>query len=163
MTDSFEKAGQEALAFQKMWTESLSKSVQTAFKFTPDAAPPEVVRQIRAGILQTLAESWDEFMRSPQFLEGMRQWMENAVAFRKISNEFLGRARHELQATSRTDIDTVMLAMRHMEKRLLDRLEDLSRQIGNGSGAPRSKQRGPDRSPASSRKQNRGKESSRRK
>jgi hypothetical protein len=37
--------------------------------------------------------------------------------------------RHELQAPSRDDIDTVMLAVRHMEKRLLDRVEQLSSQV----------------------------------
>jgi hypothetical protein len=140
MTDSFEKGGPEAAAFQKIWMESISKTMQAAFRFTPDSAPPEVLRQIRAGIFQALAESWDQFMRSPQFLDGMRQWMENAIAFRKISNEFLGRARNDLQAPSRSDIDTVMLAVRHMEKRLLDRLDELSariaRQNGDLAGAP---------------------------
>ena len=142
MTDSFDKTG-EAAAFQKMWLESFSKTMQAAFKFTPDSAPPDMVRQIRAGIFQTLAESWDEYMRSPQFLDGMRQWMDNAISFRKISNEFMGRVRNDLQMPSRTDIDTVVLAVRHMEKRLLDRLDEISTQLARNNSAsahsPRSK------------------------
>jgi sRNA-binding protein len=137
MNDSFEKANQEAAAFQKIWTESVSKTMLAAFKFTPDSMPPDMMRQIRSGILQSLGESWNEFMRSPQFLEGMRQWTENAISFRKMSNEFLGRIRNDLQAPSRTDIDTVMLSVRHMEKRLLDRIDELSAQIAaqqNASG-----------------------------
>jgi len=139
MNDSFEKATQEAAAFQKIWTESVSKTVLAAFKFTPDSTPPDMLRQIRSGILQSLAESWNEYMRSPQFLDGMRQLTENAISFRKIGDEFLGRIRNDLQAPSRGDIDTVMLSVRHMEKRLLDRLDALSAQITaqqNGSGAP---------------------------
>lgn len=131
MNDSFEKASQEAAAFQKIWTETVSKTMLTAFKFTPDSMPPDILRQIRSGILQSLGESWNEFMRSPQFLEGMRQWTENAISFRKMSNEFLGRVRNDLQAPSRTDIDSVMLSVRHMEKRLLDRLDELSAQVTN--------------------------------
>lgn len=134
MTETFEKAGQEAVAFQKMCLESMSKAMQAAFKLTPDSAPPEVLRQIRAGIFQALADSWDEFMRSPQFLEGMRQWMENAIAFRKMTNEFMGRARNEMQAPSRSDIDTVMLAVRHMEKRLLDRLDEIGKEVALHKG-----------------------------
>jgi hypothetical protein len=134
MTEPFEKAGQEAAAFQKLWLETFSKTIQAAFKFTPDSAPPEILRQIRAGIFQTLAESWDEFLRSPQFVDGMRQWMDNAITFRKISSEFLGRVRNDLQAPSRSDIDTVMLAVRHMEKRLLDRLDQMSVQIAELEG-----------------------------
>ena len=81
-------------------------------------------------------------MRSPQFLEGIKQWMDNAINFRKLSNDFMARVRNELQAPSREDIDTVMLSVRHMEKRLLDRVEELSAQIeeinrrlGNGEVA----------------------------
>jgi hypothetical protein len=64
-------------------------------------------------------------MRSPQFLEGMRQWMENAVTFRKMTNDFMAKVRNELQAPSRDDIDTVMLNIRHMEKRILDRMDEM--------------------------------------
>jgi hypothetical protein len=134
MTEPFEKAAQEAAAFQKLCMETMSNAMQAAFKFTPDSAPPEVLRQIRAGIFRALADSWDQFMRSPQFLEGMRQWMENAIAFRKVTNEFMGRARNEMQAPSRSDIDTVMLAVRHMEKRLLDRLDEISGELSKANG-----------------------------
>jgi hypothetical protein len=144
MTEPFEKAGQEAAAFQKLWLETFSKAMQAAFKFTPDAPPPEILRQIREGIFQSLAESWDEFLRSPQFLDGMRQWMDNAIAFRKITNEFMARARNDLQAPSSSDIDTVLLAVRHMEKRVLDRLDQMSAQIadlgGKNGKAPRRRQ-----------------------
>jgi hypothetical protein len=126
MTEPFEKAGQDAAAFQKLCLDSFSKALQAAFAFTPGAAPPEILRDIRTGIFKALAESWDEFLRSPQFLDTMRQWMDNAIVFRKVTDEFLGRARNELQAPSRNDLDNVILAVRHMEKRLLDRLDELA-------------------------------------
>ncbi len=127
--NNFEKAAEQAAAFQKTWTESISKMMQAAFTVAPESPPPEILRQIRAGILQALAGSWDEFMRSPQFLEGMRQWMEQAIAFRKMSNDFMARVRNELQSPSRDDIDTIMLTVRHMESRLLDRVEKLAAQV----------------------------------
>ena len=68
-------------------------------------------------------------MRSPQFLEGMKQCMENAVAFRKMTNEVMGRMRNEMQAPSRNDVDTIMLSVRHLEQRILARLDELSQQI----------------------------------
>src|SRR5437667_728582 len=129
MDESFTNTAEQAAAFQKIWMESMSRLMQTAFTLTPNSPPPEVLKQIRGGIFQALAESWEEFMRSPQFLEGMKQWMETAVAFRKVSSEFLAKARNEMQAPSRDDIDTVMLNIRHIEKRLLDRIEELSQQI----------------------------------
>ncbi len=129
MEEPFEKNAEQAAAFQKMWLESMSKLMQAAFTISPNSPPPEVMRQIRSGIFAALADSWDKFMRSPEFLEGMRQWMEQAIAFRKTTSEFMGRVRNELQSPSRDDIDTVMLTVRHMEKRLLDRMECLAEQI----------------------------------
>jgi hypothetical protein len=146
MSENSDKTAEQAAAFQKIWMQSMSRLMQTAFTFTPDAAPPEALRQIRAGIFQALAQSWEEFMRSPQFLDGMKQWMENAIAFRKMTNDFMAKVRNEVQAPSREDIDTIMLSVRHMEKRLLDRVEELSAQVRalNGSTkAPAGKTRKP--------------------
>ena len=132
--NNFEKTVEQAAAFQKIWTESFSKMFQTAFASGPASPPPDLLRQIRSGIFQALAQSWDEFMRSPQFIEGMKQWMDNAVNFRKMSNDWMARVRNEVQAPSRDDIDTVMLSVRHMEKRLLDRLETLAAQVNQLNG-----------------------------
>jgi hypothetical protein len=92
------------------------------------------LRQIRGGIFQALTDSWQTFMRSPEFLGTMKQGMEQAVTFRKKSHVLMGKIRNEMQAPSCEDIDTIMLTVRHMEKRLLDRIDQLSAQI---SGAKR--------------------------
>ena len=118
-----ENTAEQWAAFQKIWTETLMKMMQLNITPPGQTPPPEFLRQIRSGIFQALSQSWDEFLRSPQFLQSTKQWMDNALAFRKMSNEFLTRAHHETQAPAREDIDTAMLAMRHMETRILDRLE----------------------------------------
>jgi hypothetical protein len=116
-------------AFQKIWSDTFTKMMQLGFTFSPESAPPEFMKQMRAGIFQGLAQAWDHFLRSPQFLEGTRQWMEQALAFRKLTSDFLTKARHETQSTARADVDTLMLAMRHMETRILDRVEDLAAEV----------------------------------
>lgn len=136
-TDSF---SEQSAAFQKIWTESFTKLIQAASIFTPSSAPPELLREIRSGILNALAKSWDEFLRSPEFQESMKQWMDQAIAFRRMSHDFMGKIRKEMQAPSRDDIDTVMLSMRHMETRILDRLEALEKQLnGTDNGVAHSK------------------------
>lgn len=127
-TDS-QKTAEQWSAFQKIWTDTFTKMMQVGFTFSPDAAPPEILKQMRSGIFQALSQSWNEFLRSPQFLEATKQWMDSAIAFRKMSSDFLTKARHEGQATAREDVDAVMLAMRHMETRILDRVEKLAEQI----------------------------------
>jgi hypothetical protein len=64
-----------------------------------------------------------------------------------MTTDFMARVRNEMQAPSREDIDTVMLNIRHLEKRLLDRLDDLAAQVnamnhpatGNGRARPRAR------------------------
>jgi len=129
MSDNFEKTAEQAAAFQKIWMESMSKIMQTAFAFGNNSPPPDVLKQIRSGIFQALAQSWEEFTRSPEFLESMKQWMDTAINFRRMSNDFMAKVRNEIQAPSRDDIDTVMLTVRHMEKRVLDRVEELAVRI----------------------------------
>jgi hypothetical protein len=126
MEQSFEKTAEQAAAFQKMWVDSAGKMFQAAFTVTPNSPPPEILKQIRSGILTALAQSWDEFMRSPQFLDAMKQWMEQAITFRKMTTDFLTKMRNDVQAPTRDDTDSLMLNIRHMEKRVLDRLDELS-------------------------------------
>jgi hypothetical protein len=142
MSDQTDNVNEQSAAFQKIWQESMSKLMQAAFTFTPNAAPPELLRQIRNGILQALAETWNEFLRSPQFQQGMKHWMDSAVAFRKMSNDFMGKVRREMQAPTRDDMDAIMLSVRHMETRILDRVEELAKQISEPnqrSGTARSR------------------------
>jgi hypothetical protein len=137
MNDPSEKFTEQATAFQKIWSESMSRLIQAAFTFSPDSPPPELIKQIRSTIFEALAKSWEEFLRSPQFLEGTRQWMDNAVAFRKMSNDFMGKMRNEMQAPSREDIDSILLAVRHMETRILDRVEQLAAEIKESKSRPK--------------------------
>lgn len=134
MESNSEQSAESGAAFQRIWTETATKLFQASLASTPYPPPPEVLRQIRSGIFQALAQSWEEFMRSPQFLENMRQWMDNAISFRKMTTEFMGRVRNEVQAPSREDLETVRLQVRHMEKRLLDRLDELATQLGAVQG-----------------------------
>ncbi len=146
MTDCSGELTEQITAFQRIWMETISRLVQSAVTLPRDSAPPEVMRQMRSGVFQGLAKSWDEYLRSPQFLESMKQWNDAVIYLRRIGNEMMTRGRHEMQATAREDIDTAMLAVRHMEKRLLDRIEQLEAKIDalthgvqtKGNGGPAS-------------------------
>lgn len=116
-------------AFQKIWTDSFQKMLQLGMTFTPESTPPEFMRQMRASIFQAMAQSWDEFLRSPQFLDGMKQWMESAIAFRKLTNDQLTRMQHDMQSPARSDIDAVLVALRHLEQRIGSRLDAIEAQL----------------------------------
>ena len=143
MSDSNENRADSTADFFKHWQESFNRILQAAGTFTPDTLPPEMLRQIRSNMFQAMAKSWEEFLRSPQFLEGMKQMMDNAIAFRRLSSDFLTKARQEMQGTSRQDVDDMLLAMREMEARLTRRVDELAAQMDaktppqQGKAAPR--------------------------
>ena len=127
MSDGKDTPWEQAAAFQKIWSETFSKMTQGAFQFSPDSAPPEFMRQIRSSMFQALGKTWEEFMRSPEFLSSMKQSMDSAIAFKKMTNEFLVKAHDEMQGTSKEDLRALLAAVGRMEANVharLDRLEE---------------------------------------
>jgi hypothetical protein len=162
-TDDTTQTAEQWAAFQKIWGETFSKLMQLGFTFSPESAPPDFMRQMRSGIFQALGQSWEHFLRSPQFMEGMKQHMDNAIAFRKMSGDFFSKVRHETQSTSRDDIDAVMLAVRHMETRILDRVEELAARIDKPKKQPNGSKTKATAAPKQKRKPSAAKKTARRK
>lgn len=129
MDDDTGNAMDNVAAFQKMWIDTMSKLAIAGLSVTPGSPPPEYARQMRSGVFKALEESWDQFLRSPQFMETMKQSMDSAVAMRKMSKDFLNKAHHEMQGAAKDDIDSIMLSVRHLETRILDRQEELEKAI----------------------------------
>ena len=132
--DGTNEPAEQWMAFQRIWGETFSKMMQLGLTFSPDSAPPDFMRQMRSGIFQALGQSWEQFLRSPEFMQAMKQSMDSAIAFRKATNDWFSKVQHETQTVSRDDIDAVMLTVRHMETRVLDRLEELAARLDEVTG-----------------------------
>jgi hypothetical protein len=126
MTETAQESLNEAAAFQKIWLETLAKMAQVSAAYSPGFPATEILRQLRAGMLRALGEAWEEYLRSPQFTDGKRQWLDQAIDLRKLRNDHMARIRSEIQSPHRGDIDSMMLAVRHLEQRLLGRVDELS-------------------------------------
>jgi hypothetical protein len=125
MDEKFDQAFQQAAAFQKMWTDSFTQMGEVWGRFSPGKPPPDAIREVRSEMLKVLTETWDQFMRTPQFMEYMKNSMDGFLNLRQMAAEAMTRNHHEMQSPAREDIDGVLLAIRHMERRLLDRIEDV--------------------------------------
>lgn len=113
-----ERTADQFNAFQKIWTETFAKLMQSAVLPGQQFVAPEMARQMRGTVFNALGQSWDQFMRSPQFTEAMKQGMDQAINFRKMSNDFMSKVWSELQAPTRDDVEAVAFAVRGIEKRL---------------------------------------------
>lgn len=150
-----------AQTWTRMWMDMASKMAQANSGFEPDASPPEAARQARSTLFQAMSQYFEQMMRSPQMLDMMKQSMDMAFASRKQFEDMFTRMRQETQGTSRRDVNNIMLSVRHMESRILDRLEDLTMRLdavsdrlddlenghnGNGAEAPRRRRASRERS-----------------
>lgn len=129
MEESADKAFKQAAAFQKMWLDTFTTMNHVFADFSPGKPPPEQIRSMRSGMLKVLAESWDEFMRSEEFMGMMKHSVDNITQFKKMSNDMLTKAHQEVQAPARQDIDSVLLAIRHSERMVLERVDDLTLRV----------------------------------
>ena len=116
-------------AFTKMWTEFASQMARAGMSLDPTQQQPDAARAMRDTMLGAMNRHAQEFMRSPEFLDGMKQAFDGSMAARKQLNDFLAQAQHDFQATSRDDVDQVMQAIQSLESRLTSGMDRLGQHI----------------------------------
>ena len=123
--------GAAADPFTKFWSDCVSKMTGAGMTPSPTQVSDDAMKQMRRAFFDAWAHHCDEFMRSPAFLDGMKKAMDGALAFREQLNEFMTRALHEGQAPARSDTDSIMLVLRSLEERVLDRLDRLEERVAS--------------------------------
>ena len=119
--------------FASFWQDFMSRmSTPSGSAAGMGAAPwmtPAALEQARKAFFEAMSKHADEFMRSEAFLGAMKQSMENALAWQNMMNQFLQKSAAAAQVPSRADADHVVLLVRGMEERVLDKLEQLAARI----------------------------------
>ena len=131
MSDNTEKYFDQVAAFQKLWMDSLATMTSVWSQFSPGSPPTDEMRKMRGGMMQVLAETWDAYLRTPQFMEMMKASLDGALDLKRLARDGMNRVHEQFENPSKNDIDDVLLAIRHVERRLLDRLEGLDDRVAN--------------------------------
>jgi hypothetical protein len=131
MSDNMNKAVDQVAAFQKLWLDSFANMASIWSQFSPGSSPADELRKMRGGMLKVLAETWDEYMRTPQFMEMMKASLNGALDLKRMARDGINRVHEQFENPSKEDIDDLLLAIRHVERRLLDRLEGLDNRVAN--------------------------------
>jgi hypothetical protein len=135
----------------RIWLDFAARMASGATAAAGETVPGDATRRMRDSYLQALGQYTEEFMRSPQFLEMMRQSTDAAVAMRQQTNDLLAQAHHAAGGLARQDLDSLLMAIRRCETRILDKLDELSarmdayeqddRTVKSGDGKPVRKSR----------------------
>jgi hypothetical protein len=112
-----------------MWLDFATRMTAAGLLFEPGQAPPDATRHVRDVTLDALGREADKYMRSPQFLQAIKQTLDTSITARKQLNAFLARAHHSVQGVAKQDLDALSLSLRQMETRVLDRLEQLIKRV----------------------------------
>ena len=121
------------------WFDFMTKMAEAATPFSLPASPPEAARQMRADMLQAWSQSFERFMRSPDFLQWMKSVLGANLQAQKQLNDALGQTQHRLQGASRQDIDELMRAVEHVEdalRRMSAQIDDLGARLDAGGKMP---------------------------
>lgn len=98
------------------------------------------MKRMRQAFFDAWAKHCDEFLRSDAFLDVLKKSMDSALAFKQELNEFLTKALHDQQMPARSDTDSILLVLRSMEDRVLERMDRLAHRVealeSSMSGAP---------------------------
>src|SRR5271165_6165136 len=129
MSDNMNKGFDQVTAFQKLWTDSFANMAGVWSQLSPGSPPTDEMRKMRGGMLKVLAETWDEYMRTPQFMEMMKGSLNGALDLKRMARDGMNRVHEQFETPSKEDIDGVLLAIRHVERRLLGRLEGLDDRV----------------------------------
>lgn len=119
-------------ALLNMWTDMAAKMMGASLgggAAAPVENPPEALRELRSGILAAWTRYCDQFMRSPQFLDSLRQAMNANIQARRQMNEALGKVQHDLQGVSRQDLDQMMRTLQHLEQGIATGVERISQRL----------------------------------
>lgn len=127
--------------FTSFWSDFLSRMgapAEAARGASPSAtASNDMLKQMQRMFLDALAKYCDDYMRSEQFLQMMKQTLDKSLAFKQQMDQFFAQAQKGMQAPARADIDDMAGTLRNLEYRLLARLDELEAKVAAVEGGRR--------------------------
>ena len=90
---------------------------------------PDAMRQMRNTFLNTMAASYDEYLRSPEFTAQLSQMLQQGVKAQQQMAEMMGQAKNAMQEPSRQDMDAIMEVMQRLERRIGDGYDRLDQRL----------------------------------
>src|SRR5512135_211840 len=119
-------AATAAAAFWTQWLEQSSRSTQTLLEAMQATGDPKKVHQ---HWLDAVAQSLENFMRTPAFLEAMKQNLKVVTDLKGLQNQIVQGTARELGMPLADDITGLFERLNSVEQKILTRLGALDSQL----------------------------------
>jgi hypothetical protein len=100
MSDNMNKGVDQIAAFQKLWMGSFANMASVWSQFSPGSPPADEMRKMRSGMLKVLAETWDEYLRTPLFMEMMKASLNGALDLKRMARDGMNRVHEQFENPS---------------------------------------------------------------
>lgn len=116
--------------FSQFWGDFFSRA-----GMSPSAAPQapapskEAAQQMQRMFFDAMAKYCDDFMRSEQFLQMMKETMDRSLAFKQQVDQFLSQVQRGMQSPAKADMDDLAGLLRSIEERVLGRMSALEDKV----------------------------------
>lgn len=127
--DGFDGFQQQSDPFTKFWTEFMANSPMAGMMPPSAGAREDMMKKMRAAFFQSWGKYCEDFMASEQFLQLMKQQMDNALTMRSQINDFLAKAADQSPMAAKSDTEAIVLAIKSMDQRVGKQLAELSQRV----------------------------------
>lgn len=115
-------------AFNKFWSDFAARMGSAGMMpQTPNG--PDALKQMQRMYFDAMAKYADEYMRSPQFLDMLKQTMDASMAWKKQMDQWLTGTMKAASMPTAADANETIARLHSMEQRLSDRLEALEERL----------------------------------
>ena len=112
-----------------MWTEYLQQSGNQSRAVLEGMAAMGDPQKLQQRILESLAESFDQFMRSPAFLEAMRQNLKMMTDMKKLQDQMIEDTARHFGVPLASDIHGLFERLNGVEHAILSRLQSIETRL----------------------------------
>jgi len=116
-------------AFWAQWLEQSTRGTQALLEITQGVGDPQQTHERQQRWLETAAESADSFLRTPPFMELMRQQLKAVTDLKTMQDKLVkGTARH-LGMPLADDVFGLFQRLHSTEQKILERLQAIEERL----------------------------------
>ncbi|MGO9467512.1 MAG: hypothetical protein ACLQIB_30145 [Isosphaeraceae bacterium] len=116
-------------AFWAQWLEQSTRGTQALLEITQGIGDPQQTRERQQRWLETAAESFDSFLRTPPFMELMRQQLKAVTDLKMMQDQVVKGAARHLGMPLADDVFGLFERLHSTEQTIIDRLQAIEERL----------------------------------